>query len=300
MIRILIALLALLLLLPAAGAAEPPDVLRRGINITNWFRFPPSDDPAALRAYLDDAAMEALHRAGYTFVRLPVQAEVLASPGVASVLVDAMARLQHHRLAVIVGPHPGNWHLETDPGDRARLLTFWHTLAPMLRRLNPAMTFPEVLNEPVFTDAPAAWATLQHQILIEIRASLPMNTVVLTGANWGSIAGLLALAPEPDLNVAYSFHLYDPAELTALGAYRAGLDSAAMARLPFPVEDSIACQATASITNDPPTADLMRFYCTQHWDAAKLAAKIMQSARNGRTRNHAFVLAGEILARRND
>ena len=42
-----------------------------------------------------------------------------------------------------------------------------------------------------------------------------------------------------------------------------------MARLPFPVEDSIACQATASITNDPPTADLMRFYCTQHWDAAE-------------------------------
>ncbi len=109
----------------------------------------------------------------------------------------------------------------------------------MLRRLNPAMTFPEAAERAgAFTDAPAAWATLQHQILIEIRASLPMNTVVLTGANWARLMAGLALAPEPDLNVAYSFHLYDPAELTALGAYRAGLDSAAMARLPFPVEDS--------------------------------------------------------------
>jgi endoglucanase len=295
MTRILTVLLALLLLLPAAGADEPPALLRRGINITNWFRFPPNSDPAALRAYLDDAAMQALHRAGFTFVRLPVQPELLASPGVASVVVDAMARLQHHGLAVVVVPHPGNWHLESEPGDRAKLLAFWRTLAPMLRRLNPPMTFPEVLNEPVFADAPATWATLQHQVLLEIRAVLPANTVVLTGADWGSIAGLLALAPEPDPNVVYSFHLYDPAELTALGAYRAGLDSAAMARLPFPVEDSIACQRTAATTNDPPTTDLMRFYCTQHWDVAKLSAKIFEATDWAR-RNHAFVLAGEFGA----
>jgi endoglucanase len=295
MFRVLTALLALLFLLPAASADEPADVLRRGINITNWFRFPPSSDPAALRAYLDSAAMQALHRAGFTFVRLPVQPELLASPGVASVLVDAMARLQRHGLAVVVVPHPGSWHLETEPRDRARLLAFWHLLAPMLRRLQPAMTFPEVLNEPVFANAPATWATLQHQVLLEIRASLSKNTVVLTGANWGSIAGLLALAPEPDPNVAYSFHLYDPAELTALGAYRAGLDSAAMARLPFPVEDSVACQLTAATTNDPPTADLFRFYCMQRWDVAKLAAKITEAA-DWAQRNHAFVLAGEFGA----
>ena len=41
-------------------------------------------------------------------------------------------------------------------------------------------------------------------------------------------------APDPDPNVVYSFHLYEPAELTALAAYRPGLDSAALARLPFP------------------------------------------------------------------
>ena len=36
----------------AASAAPAPDrmaVLRRGVNITNWFRFPPSLEPAALR-----------------------------------------------------------------------------------------------------------------------------------------------------------------------------------------------------------------------------------------------------------
>ena len=160
---------------------------------------------------------------------------------------------------------------------------------------NHALTIPEVLNEPVFADQPGAWADLQHQALLEIRAMLPLNTVVLTGANWGSIAGLLALSPEPDANVVYSFHLYDPAELTALGAYRAGLDSAAMARLPFPVSDVIACQATAATTNDTATADLMRFYCAQHWDVAKLAT-LVAAASDWARRNHRFVLAGEFGA----
>jgi hypothetical protein len=56
--RLLAAVLALTLL---AAAGEPPSaVLRRGINITNWFRFPPSRDPAMLRAYLSDTALAGL------------------------------------------------------------------------------------------------------------------------------------------------------------------------------------------------------------------------------------------------
>ena len=117
--------------------------------------------------------------------------------------------------------------------------------------------------------------------MLTIRAALPTNTIVLTGADWGSIDGLLSLPPEPDPNVIYSFHLYEPAELTALGAYRTGLDAAAMARLPFPVTDEGACEATAGSTGDPPTADLMRFYCAQHWDVAKLTAQDRRGRRMG-------------------
>jgi endoglucanase len=295
MMRFLAALLAFALLSGAAHADALPAVLRRGINITNWFRFPPSRDPAALRGYLDDTAMGGLRRAGFTFVRLPVQPELLAAPGVPAALVEAVARLERHGLAVIVTLHPGDWHLETVAGDRARLVAFWRSTAPLLRRFDPAMTFPEVLNEPVFADSPGTWASLQHQALLEIRAVLPVNTVILTGAGWGSIAGLLALVPEPDPNVVYSFHLYDPAELTALGSYRAGLDAAAMARLPFPYTDGVDCEAAAATTNDAPTAALMRFYCAQHWDVAKLAATIATAGDWGR-RNHAAVLAGEFGA----
>lgn len=83
--------------------------LRRGINITNWFRFPPSRDPAALRVYLDDAAMEALRRAGFDFVRLPVQPELLDR---SDVLREAVKRLERHGLRAVVALSP----VELAPG----------------------------------------------------------------------------------------------------------------------------------------------------------------------------------------
>ena len=287
--RLLVALLVLMLL---AAADEPPAALSRGINVTHWFRFPPSRDAAALRAYLDDATLEDLKRAGFTFVRIPVQPDLLAAP---QTLADAVARVQRHGLAVVVALFAADWHLETGPADRAKLLATWHSLASILRRFDPAVTFPEVLNEPVFAADPAAWARLQHQAVTAIRATLLANTIVLSGANWGSIVGLLALPPEPDSNVIYSFHLYEPAELTALGAYRMGLDVAAMARLPFPATDQAACQASANTARNRPTADLMRFYCAQRWDQPKVAMRIAAAAAWAQ-RHHVAVLAGEFGA----
>lgn len=287
--RLLLGALSLVLLV---AAREPPPALRRGINITHWFRFPPDRDPAALRNYLDDAALDALKRAGFTFLRIPVQPDLL---GASDALSAALAKVQRHGLAVMVPLFAAEWHLESDARDRARFLAAWRSLAPILRPLDASLTFPEVLNEPVFAAEPRAWADLQHQALVTIRAALPDDTIVLTGSNWGSIDGLLSLSPEADVNTVYSFHLYEPAELTALAAYRPGLDRTALARLPFPVTDGATCRALADGTADRATADLMRFYCAQRWDTAKIAASIAEAGAWAR-RHHAIVFAGEFGA----
>jgi endoglucanase len=291
--RCLAAALAVTLLAGAgAAAADTPTTLRRGVNITHWFRYPLSRDPSALRGYLDDAAIQQIKDAGFDFVRLPVEPALLDH---LDVVTQAVARLERHGLSVIVSLHPVDWHLETAPSDQARLLSARRSLAEALRRSDPAMTLPEVLNEPVFAAEPAAWASLQLRALLTIRGVLPANTIVLTGADWGSVRGLLALRPEQDRNVIYSFHLYEPAELTALGAYRPGLDTAAMARLPFPVSDPGPCEAIAATTVDAPTAGLIRFYCAMRWDADKVAARIAEATEWGR-RNHVTVIAGEFGA----
>jgi endoglucanase len=281
--------LLVMALVAGHASADPPAALRRGVNVTNWFRYPPSREPAALRAYLDDRAIATLRSAGFTFVRLAVQSDMLDKP---APLIDAIARLERHGLAVVVALFPNGWQVETQPD---RLLAAWHTLAPLLARFDPVRTVPEIFNEPVFPNAWGSWAKLQHAALMDIRGALPSSTVVLTGADWGSARGLLALLPEDDANVVYSFHFYDPAEFTSLGAYRPGLDRAAMAQLPFPVSDQRDCEATAGAAGDKQTADLIRFYCALHWDGPKLAESIAEVG-NWARRKHVNVIAGEFGA----
>jgi hypothetical protein len=282
--------LALLLILLLSGAAQAaPVTLARGINLTNWFRFPASRDPAALAGYVSDRALADLRSAGFDFVRLAIDP---AMTGNRTVLLAAIRRIQRQGLTVVVSPQPHDWHLETDP---APLRRFWQSFAPALRDLDPERTVPEVLNEPVFPRDPAAWAALQHQVLGDIRRDLPQFTVVLTGQDWGSIGGLLALAPEDDRGVIYSFHLYDPSELTSLAAYRPGADRAALAGLPFPVADEATCHDTARRAADPASRELMHYYCTLHWDEARLAAAIERAAAWARLHN-VRLLAGEFGA----
>ena len=174
------------LALAGSGRAETaPRVptLTRGINLTNWFRFPPSRDPAMLSEYLGDPALEDLRGVGFDFVRLAVDPAIVATMAQRRVLVAAIHRIQGHGLSVVVSPHPQDWHLETTP---EAIRIFWQTLAPALRDLDQARTLPEVLNEPVFAGDPAGWAMQQHVVLGDIRRALPRATIVLTGQDWGS------------------------------------------------------------------------------------------------------------------
>jgi endoglucanase len=294
--RLAAAALLALLLWPVTSFGLPPperiEVLSRGINITGWFRYPASRDPEALRTWLSDTATRDLRRAGFTFVRLAAEPAVLEDAAIRRVFLDQVRRLERQGLGVIVSAHPVDWNLDTNAADRARLTAFWRNLAPALREFPPALTFAEVLNEPVFRADPGAWWRLQDSLVGIIRAALPDHTIVLTGHDWGSIAGLLALTPVADGNVVYSFHYYDPVELTSLAAWRQGLDRAALARLPFPETDPAQCDPAADAAKDQTTSDMIRFYCATGWDEAHVRSRLVDAAGWGREHGVAL-LAGE-------
>ena len=121
-----------------AGAADRTNTsgvtasLDRGINITAWFRFPASRDPAALAAYLSDQALADLRACRLRF--RPPCGRSRCGRDPASELVAAIRRIQRQGLTVVVSPHPHDWHLETSAADRDRLRRFWQALAPALRR----------------------------------------------------------------------------------------------------------------------------------------------------------------------
>ncbi len=93
-------------------------MLARGVNITNWFRFPPSVAPAALRGYVSDAAIEQLRHAGFSFARVPIQPELIESDPAARLplILGQIRRLERHGLAVVVALHPSNWRLDNQRG----------------------------------------------------------------------------------------------------------------------------------------------------------------------------------------
>ncbi len=312
-IRIAVVLLAALLLSSGrafgGGTGRPDDtasphayglpagrlaMLRHGINLTNWFRFPPHTDRASIRDYLSDAAINDLTRVGFSFVRLAVEPAFGETDAARTLLQAQVARLERHGLAVVIALHPRDWHLESSSTDRTALFRFWDRMAPALRGLDPRLTFPELLNEPVFPNDADGWEVLQDRLRHRVRAALPRDTIVLTGNDWGSISGLQKLTPSDDPNVIYSFHFYDPVELTSLAAWHAGLDRSALARLPFPAPDPLACDSAFGST-DPVTTGVARFYCHQRWTAASLENRITTAARWA-GQHHVALLAGEFGA----
>lgn len=291
--RVLGLLLAAALLLDggAARAVAPAArlaVLARGVNIVHWFRFPPSNQPAALEHDLDAAAIVSLRQAGFTFVRLPVGLEEVmrdghVDPARLAVVVSVVGRLEQAGLGVLVTAFPEqvhNWDLQHDVAARARLLGFWREMAPALRRLPPGLTFPELVNEPT-TDA-ATWDTLQRQLLAIVRAALPADTVILTGSNWGSIDGLLAAQPLPDRDVVYSVHTYEPQLLAILGSWDSAIKGDQLARvIPFPVTDEAACRAQVAPVADAHTLASLQWWCGQHAGPQSVRENLERAARWG-------------------
>ena len=116
--------------------ATTSPALSRGINLTNWFRFPVSRDPAALAGYITDQALADLRAAGFDFVRLAVDPDLVE----AQLPVPDRRPPPHSatgadgdRVAASARLGSGN-----QTGDRDRLRRFWHNLAPALRLLDPA------------------------------------------------------------------------------------------------------------------------------------------------------------------
>lgn len=297
--RVVVLLLGLWLCgLATPAPAAPPDerlaLLRRGVNVTAWFRYPASGDPARLATYMGDRAITDLRSAGFTFVRLAVDPALIDQPPILSALAGAVRRLRAAGLGVVVSLHPTGWRLEEREADRAALSRAWRLLVPMLRAAGPGGAFPEIVNEPVFPSAAPDWAWLRRRVVAELRAALPEHTFILPGNDWSSIAGLVATGPDADPNVVYTFHFYEPADLTALAPWRNDLDRVRLARLPFPVDEAARCQAVGDGAGQP-TALAIRHYCDHGWDAEMITARIGQAAAWAR-RNGVRLLVGEFGA----
>lgn len=281
-----------------SARAETPAVLARGINITHWFRFPPSNRAQAMSHNLDDTAIASLKQAGFTYIRLAIgPEEVMQDLAIQAdkltAIIDVVARIEHAGLGVMIEPHPEqmqHWNLQHNQQARAKLLGFWHDLAPALKRFPARLTFPELVNEPSFED-PKQWDAFQGQLLSVVRAILPNDTIILTGTNWSSIDGLLKVQPVADRNVIYSFHTYEPQLLTLLGFWDPAINKDQLARyLPFPVNDPAVCKTQVAQIHDPHTLGAAQYWCSLRQNPAAVLKNLTRASNWGHTHQVSVVM----------
>jgi aryl-phospho-beta-D-glucosidase BglC (GH1 family) len=188
--------------------------LKRGVNISRWFRYPAADSAEHYRGFITDADLDLLAATRVTAVRLAVDPRYLNL----HYLDDAVARLTARGLVVVFDYHDESRAIETGPAAEHALEIAWKSLAEHYASTPPDRILFEIFNEPVFDHDPAAWFPLRHRLASAIRSAAPLHTIVAGGPHWSSLDGLLASRPLDDDNVLYTFHFYEPFEFTHQGA----------------------------------------------------------------------------------
>lgn len=280
------ALLAAALMIVHNGPSLASDarVLARGINITRWASFAGSKPISFYHDYVA-ALPQRIADLGFSYVRVPISPKAVQSEGgrfrsdVAEAIVMGLHKFQQAGLGVMVVPMDHGWDLQHREADQQELLSFWRDLSPFLGKLDPALLFVEVLNEPRFNQ-PAAWDDLQEHTVTMIRYQLPHVTIVATGTDWSKIAGLETVKILEDKNVVYSFHYYQPQILTSMFHQLPDGDKISMKYMPFPIENRDLCRrVTEQEGLSANTRRMVEWYCDHDRGAQQVADNIARIAR---------------------
>lgn len=243
--RCLVAGLCATVVLAVEAKAEL--TLGRAINIAQWFTWPRYEQPGAGIAWPpyretprppSAAELEALRRAGFDTVRVPVDpAPFMVFEGerreaVYGMLLEAIRRIRTADLNVIVDFHPNSrhpvWgqHAIVAGLEAPAFAAFGKAVEEMARRLQGLrdgnVAF-ELINEPRLKckgGEQQLWQRMLARLVERARKGSRDMPLVVTGACISTPEGLVALDPAAlgDRNLIYTFHYYEPFTFTHQGA----------------------------------------------------------------------------------
>jgi len=222
--------------------------MRRAINVAQWFTWPRYEAPPATGIMwppyketpppLDSGDLQALKRAGFDTVRLPVDpAPFFVFQGtqreqVYRMLFQAIERIQSAGLNVIVDLHPNSRHpvwgqhavvKGLDAPGFVQLAGVVEDMARRLSRQDSRRIALELINEPRLKckgEEQSRWESLLDHLVKRARAAAPDLALVVTGSCISTLDGLIALDPKMlrDKSLFYTFHYYEPFSFTHQGA----------------------------------------------------------------------------------
>jgi endoglucanase len=269
--------------------------LSKGINLAFWFWLPQTTEEEVIQTRFSDSDFFFLRKAGFTFVRLPIDLRYLLDEKDPDLINDthlaevdtALDRLLSAGLAVVIDIHSTASPEANSPVYSERLekgsnflpifQAFWENFARHLSTRDPDWVFLELLNEPVFDGHPEDWPSIPAQLATAARRGAPEHTLLVSGASWSNIDGLLELEPLPDQNVIYYFHFYEPFPFTHQGADWAGSEVLTLHDVPYPSSPE-AVQKAISLAGSNHDRQTITDYGGENWNYEKIHTRIQMAA----------------------
>jgi endoglucanase len=277
--------------------AQRVAALARGFNLPGWL-----DGSATRRP--DMGTLTALHRRGFTHIRLPVTPERLMAAFSAPAdltrdraeLDAALDRLLAIGFAVTLDLHPGERlsHLHKTEPERAFVLldALWRELARHHARRPADRLFFEVLNEPAVNRS--VWESQGPRLAATIRANAPDHTIIFGTTDFQQIAALPSAPPLALPNVVYAVHYYAPTVFTHQGLDWSNDPLRDLHDVPFPLSraDRKAERLLQELRVAGRTAaaeDLAKAL-REPWDARRVAGEVARAGDWARRHRQAVVL----------
>jgi len=279
-------ILTLLFLLGICAPGKAQNAFNKGVNLTGWFSAGSARSIPFYKYTKKD--LENIKSLGCDVIRLPINLHYMTN-GQPDYKVDTM--LFHYLDQVIVWTDELGLKLILDnhtiDGANANtvkvpLMKIWPQMARRYKNA-PTSVIYEILNEPN-TFAAADWAKIQKSVLDTIRTIDTLHTVIVTGADWGGIAGLTKLLPLADKKLIYSFHFYDPFLFTHQAATWASPSLGDLGNVPFPYNASKMPACPTSLKGTWVESSLSYSYKTDG-TVAKLKSTIDQAINFGKKYN---------------
>lgn len=214
---------------------------KHGVNLTMWFESWSKSLPN-LNLYTEEdfANMAEL---GIDIIRLPIHFDMFedeATGNVREIIFDylnlACDWAEKYNMHIVIDDHSYNSGKYPDAKTvREHSFKLWPQITERFKNRSDLILY-EVLNEPQL--AQTDWYNIQKDVLALIRQHDTKHTVVVTGADWGSLNAMVKMIPYDDKNLIYTFHYYDPFIFTHQGASWANKEVAALKDIPFPYDSN--------------------------------------------------------------
>jgi len=258
----------------------------KGVNLTGWFQTGNTRSIPFTKFGKKD--IENIKSLGCDVIRLPITLHYFTS-GAPDYKVDTLFYqyldqvidwTEELGMNLIIDNH--TIEVAKSKTVETPLLKIWPQMAKHYKGRSMSV-FYEILNEPNEL-LPADWAIIQAKVVDSIRVYDAKHTIIVTGADWGGIGGLIKLKKLADPNLIYSFHFYDPFLFTHQGATWTSPSLGDLKNVPFPYDATRIPACPTSLKGSWVESSLSTAYRTDG-TLAKLKSTIDVAVNYAKTNN---------------